>query len=184
KKALSESFRCGTQATDSTCSGCRAKINATHALGQRRPVERFRNAKSSSTARAWNSTLVRWCHPLRSPNNWQSSMCERRVSGNQLAASPEVNAQATFAGVMPARTCWLAVTYSGSSKLTKSKWRTCAYAANVARNRNTDIQMVCRAGDTGPAGGVARGFCCRFDGLELGFAMRRNHNYRNSSDRV
>src|ERR1039458_3798455 len=74
-------------------------------------------------------------------------MCERRVSGNQLAASPEVNAQATFAGVMPVRTCWLAVTYSGSSKLTKSKWRTCAYAANVARNRNTDIQMVCRAGD-------------------------------------
>src|ERR1019366_9584486 len=92
-------------------------------------------------------------------------MCERRVSGNQLAASPEVNAQATFVGVKPLRTCGLAVTYSGSSKLTKSKWRTCAYTANVARNRNTDIQIVWRGGDDGPAGGLARGFCCRFAGL-------------------
>src|ERR1039458_75420 len=105
-------------------------------------------------------------------------MCERRVSGNQLAASPEVNAQATFVGVKPLRTCGLAVTYSGSSKLTKSKWRTCAYTANVARNRNTDIQIVSRRGGDGPARVAARGFCWRFDGLELGFVMRRNHNYR------
>src|SRR5271157_3038303 len=104
-------------------------------------------------------------------------MCERRVSGNQLAASPEVNAHATFAGVMPLRTCGFEVTYSGSSKLTKSKWRTCAYTANVTRNRNTDIQMAWRGGDGGRAG-AARGFRCRFDGLVLSFAMRRNHNYR------
>src|ERR1019366_8074288 len=165
KKALSESFRSATQATDSTWNGCRAKTNATHALRQRLPVERLRNAKSSSTASAWSSTLVRWCHPLRRPNIWQSSMCERRVSGNQLAASPEVNAQAMFAGVMPVRTCGFEVTYSGSSKLTKSKWRTCAYTANVARNRSTDIQRVWRGGGGGPAGGVACGFCCRFDRL-------------------
>ena len=105
-------------------------------------------------------------------------MCERRVSGNQLAASLEVNAQAALAGVMPARTCGLEVTYSGSSKLTKSKWPTCDYTASVARNRNADIQMVWREGEGGPAGGVAGGFRCRVDGLVLGFAMRHNHNYR------
>src|ERR1035438_1432702 len=104
-------------------------------------------------------------------------MCQSRVSGNQLAASPEVNAQTTFAAVMPVRTCGFEVTYSGSSKLTNSKWRTCAYTANVATNSNTEIQSVWRAGG-GPAGVVARGFCCRFNGLVLGFAMRRNHNYR------
>ena len=82
-----------------------------------------RNANSSTPASACQKTLVRWWRPLRRPKSWLSSMCENRVTGNQLAASPEVSAHSRPGGVRPPRTCMLRVTYSGSSKLTKSETR-------------------------------------------------------------
>jgi hypothetical protein len=74
KKALSTSLRSATQATDSTCSGCSAKRNATSALGQRAAVMRRNTANSSKALSACSQTLVRWCHPLSMPKNWESAM--------------------------------------------------------------------------------------------------------------
>ena len=59
--ALRTSLRSAIHATDSTCSGCSAKRNATNALRQRAPVARNRNANSSEEAAAWSSTLTRCC---------------------------------------------------------------------------------------------------------------------------
>ena len=82
-----------------------AKSNATIALGPARAGGAIKKPNSTTAASAWSRTLLTWRQPLFMPNSCASSMCERRVAGNQLAASTDVNAQAIPAGVMPCRTC-------------------------------------------------------------------------------
>src|SRR5580704_11810965 len=87
-------------------------------------------------------------------------MCERRVTGNQLAASTEVNAHTIPAGVMPCLTCAFAATISGSSKFTKSKRLTGAYTAKVTARSARQIQRSSRAAIPGklplaPGAGLA-----------------------------
>src|SRR5579883_255044 len=100
KKAQRTSLRSETHATDSTCSGWSAKTNATNVLGQKAAVARNRNRKRKTEAAAWMATLTRWCAPASSSKSSRSSKWERRVTGNQLAASVEVMAEATLRGLM------------------------------------------------------------------------------------
>ena len=58
---LSTSRRSATQATDSTCKGCRANNAATSALGQSAPVIRHRTKNSVTADAACSKTLVKWC---------------------------------------------------------------------------------------------------------------------------
>src|SRR5215469_11527912 len=71
-------------------------------------------------------------------------MYERRVTGNQLAASVEVNAHPMPAGVMPWRTWAFAATISGSSKLMKSKPATGAKTAQVTTRSASETQRLDR----------------------------------------
>src|SRR5262245_24551866 len=59
KKALSTSFRSATHATDSTCSGCTAKIAATAAEHHGRAVMRHNTTKRTRVLRRCHTRLTR-----------------------------------------------------------------------------------------------------------------------------
>src|SRR5882672_11239061 len=106
KKALKTSLRSATQATDSTCSGCRANNAATNALFQVASVN-FCNRKKSRTAFAVCSSKFTKCGPKGPfPNNCESNIKESQVSGCQFAANPVVKAHAILAGFKPVWT-WI-----------------------------------------------------------------------------
>jgi len=104
KNPLSTSLRVDTQATDSTCSGCRAKTPAANALGQGSLERRSSARKSSNAPATWRARLVAWKAPGSSPKSSASSIQERRVSGNQLAPWKLVKAQTKLSRRRPART--------------------------------------------------------------------------------
>src|ERR1039457_4585400 len=98
-------------------------------------------------------------------------MCERRVTGNQLAASPEVKAHSIAGRVMPWRTWGLAPTYSGSSKFTKSNCRTGAYTAKTATNKARQIQRSGR--EVRPLGSGLETSCAAAPGFARGLCLGR-----------
>jgi len=83
---LSTSLRSEIHATDSTCSGCRAKSAATAKGRHRAPVMRRSTWNRSRALAQWNTTLTRWCMPGFVPKIVTSSMCDSQVSGCQLEA--------------------------------------------------------------------------------------------------
>ena len=109
KNVLKTSLRSAIHATDSMCNGCKANSAATNALRQIVAVNFQNSRKSSAALAAWKSRFVKCGPAALGPDNSASSIRDSHVSGCQLLAWPDVNAQTTFADVRPDETCGLDV---------------------------------------------------------------------------
>ncbi len=120
RKVESTSFRSATQATDSTCRGCKANKAATMPLRHTDPV--IRRSASSSTIElpACNARFTRCMARLERPKSCTSSISDHHVSGCQLACHSVVSAQVTESQLSPSRRCGFSYTYSRSSNTMKS----------------------------------------------------------------
>ena len=110
KNVESRSLRSETQATDSTCSGWKAKRAAATRESMAAPVIRARTRKRTAAFTACSPAFTRWCAPGSWPKSWTSSMCDSQARGCQLATDRVVNAQRIPSAVSPAATTGLAVT--------------------------------------------------------------------------